>query len=372
MPDDALGQRDGASSGELRLDKVSKSFGNAVALRDVSLRVEAGSILSLLGPSGCGKTTLLRIVAGFLAPTRGRVSIDGEDVTALPPNRRRLGMVFQSYALFPHMTVAQNVAFGLEMQRLRSQEIEQRTAAALALVHMTGMETRYARELSGGQQQRVSLARAFVTRPRILLLDEPFGALDRLMREKMQIELKELQRRLGITFLFVTHDQEEALTLSDRVAIIRDGRIEQIGTPAEVFEQPANLFVAEFFGDLNSFPVRLVGSEAGMAVVESAQGQLVAPLRGDRQGPHLFAVRALDVMVAAVGSKPEHCTTLPARIEDIIYKGKSLLCRVRLRDGTKVLATASLADRDWLAVSTEVHIYWPVDRAAVFSLSTES
>jgi len=222
-----------------------------VAVDDVTLDIEAGEFFALLGPSGCGKTTSLRMIAGFELPDTGRVHVGGRDITDLPVHRREMGMVFQSYALFPHRTVDENVAFGLRMRNVPKSDIERRVAAALALVALTGLEERKPSQLSGGQQQRVALARALVVEPPVLLCDEPLGALDRKLRQQMQFELKELQKRLGVTLVFVTHDQEEALAMSDRIAVMNKGRIEQIGTPTEIYEKPRTRFVADFIGEIN-------------------------------------------------------------------------------------------------------------------------
>ena len=221
------------------------------AVDGVTLDIAAGEFFSLPGPSGCGKTTSLRMIAGFEMPDLGRVHVGGQDITDVPVHKRDMGMVFQSYALFPHRTVAQNVAFGLRMRDVPKADIDRRVAAALAQVALTGMEDRRPSQLSGGQQQRVALARALVIEPRVLLCDEPLGALDRKLRQQMQFELKELQRRLGVTLVFVTHDQEEALAMSDRIAVMNHGRVEQVGAPTEIYERPRTRFVADFIGEIN-------------------------------------------------------------------------------------------------------------------------
>ncbi len=246
--------------------EVSKAFGETRVLARVSTAVEAGRFTSLLGPSGSGKTTLLRIVAGFVAPDAGTVRIGAEDVTAVPVWRRRIGMVFQSYALFPHMTVAENVAFGLNRRGIRGAEARRRVGAALETVRLPGFEARRPRQLSGGQQQRVALARAIVTEPAVLLLDEPLSALDRRLRLEMQVELRRIQRDTGLTTIFVTHDQEEALALSDRVAILDRGRIVQEGAPADIYERPRTRFAAGFLGDANLFAGHCRGE--GVAVAD--------------------------------------------------------------------------------------------------------
>ena len=240
------------TSAAIRLEQVTKTFdGRVVAVDAVTLDIAAGEFFSLLGPSGCGKTTSLRMIAGFEHPDSGRVHVGGRDITDLPVHRRDMGMVFQSYALFPHRTVAENVAFGLRMREVPKPEIARRVQAALAQVALTGLENRRPSQLSGGQQQRVALARALVVEPPVLLCDEPLGALDRKLRQQMQFELKELQKRLGVTLVFVTHDQEEALAMSDRIAVMNKGRVEQVGSPTEIYERPRTRFVADFIGEIN-------------------------------------------------------------------------------------------------------------------------
>jgi len=261
----------------VRLDGVSKRFGEVAALHEGSLAVHRGELMTLLGPSGCGKTTLLNLVAGFLPPDSGDIVIDGERVTAVPTHRREIGMMFQSYALFPHMTVAANVGYGLRMRGLAKREIAVQVADALALVKLTGLEDRRPRQLSGGQQQRVALARALVVRPKVLLLDEPFSALDKSLRASMQVELKEIQRKLGVTTIFVTHDQSEALSLSDRIAVMSEGRIRQCGTPEEVYRRPSDRFVASFVGDANVLHARLDRALGATATVALGAARIAVP-----------------------------------------------------------------------------------------------
>ncbi|MBV8167407.1 MAG: ABC transporter ATP-binding protein, partial [Alphaproteobacteria bacterium] len=253
----------GAAAGSaLQISGLQKRFGATTAVDGVGFAVPAGAILTLLGPSGCGKTTILRAIAGFVAPDAGRIEVGGVDITALAPEQRQTAMVFQNYALFPHMTVAQNVAFGLKMRRLGRAAIMPKVEAALALVRLGELAGRYPAELSGGQQQRCALARALVTEPRLLLLDEPFGALDQNLREAMQVELRKLQQRLGITTIVVTHDQQEALILSDLIAVMNAGRIEQLAPPIEVYDHPATRFVAGFMGTANVLIGRLAACDA--------------------------------------------------------------------------------------------------------------
>src|SRR5437867_2815432 len=267
----ALEQVDAGQVGSaLVLSDLSKSFGAVKALRRVNLSIRPGELLAVLGPSGSGKTTLLQTVAGYEAPDEGRVMLDGDDVTGLAPEHRDIGMVFQNYALFPHMTVAQNIAFPLEMRKLRAAQIAERVAWALELVALPGYAERLPRQLSGGQQQRVALARAIVFGPRLLLLDEPLGALDRRLRDEMQLELRRLQRRLRLTTLFITHDQDEALTLGDRIAVMREGELEQVATPGELYSTPSSRFVAEFVGESNIVSGRLLEKKSSEGVIDVA------------------------------------------------------------------------------------------------------
>jgi spermidine/putrescine ABC transporter ATP-binding subunit len=290
----------------VELDGVTKRFGDITALDEVSLLVRRGELMTLLGPSGCGKTTLLNLVAGFLMPDSGEIAIDGRRVTDLPTYRREIGIMFQSYALFPHMSVAANVGYGLRMRRIAKPEIARRVADALALVKLQGLEDRRPRQLSGGQQQRVALARALVIRPRVLLLDEPFSALDRNLRASMQVEIKEIQRKLGVTTIFVTHDQSEALSLSDRIAVIAQGRIRQLGTPSEIYRRPIDRFVASFVGDVNVLHARLERLDGPTAAVAVGPVRVLVPsqtLQGAAPGTlvDLF-VRPEDLRVVEEGA----------------------------------------------------------------------
>src|SRR5919199_76955 len=266
MPDPAPSP----SATDVRFERVSKRYGRAVAVRSLTLDIPRGLFFSLLGPSGCGKTTTLRLIAGFEQPNEGDVFIRGRQVTNVPPYRRDFAMVFQNFALFPHLSVADNVAFGLKMLRVATAERATQVREALALVKLEGFADRYPKQLSGGQQQRVAIARAVVMKPAVLLLDEPLGALDKNLREAMQVELRALQRQLGITTVFVTHDQEEALTMSDRIAVMRDGLIEQIGAPREVYERPTTEFVATFLGASNLIDAVALGPEGNGVLVEAA------------------------------------------------------------------------------------------------------
>ena len=274
-------------------------YGAFTALDAVSLAVKPGEILALLGPSGCGKTTLLRTVAGFTRQAEGQVLIDGASIDDLPPNRRQVGIVFQNYALFPHMSVAENVAYGLQARRTPKARIAARVAELLEMVQLGAQRDRAPRQLSGGQQQRVALARALAIEPSILLLDEPFAALDRSLRLDMQIEIKRLQRQLGLTAILVTHDQDEAMSVADRIAVMRGGRIEQLGTPVEIYDQPRTLFVSGFIGSTNRLPCLLLAVEDGMARLRLPDGtHLAVPVaEAPPPGPALLAVRPEQLML---------------------------------------------------------------------------
>jgi len=289
----------------VKLRDVTKTFGEVHALKDATLCVRRGELMTLLGPSGCGKSTLLNLIAGFLTPDRGELEIDGHRVTDIPPYKREIGMVFQNYALFPHMSAADNVGYGLRMRRLAKREVERRVADALALVRLSGIENRRPHQLSGGQQQRVALARALVISPKVLLLDEPLSALDRSLRASMQVEIKEIQRQLGVTALFVTHDQSEALSLSDRIAVMFDGQIRQIGTPADIYRRPSDRFVASFVGDVNVLRARLGSIDQTTAKISlGAQSIPVAtgPLAGSKPGdPVDLFVRPEQLRLSATG-----------------------------------------------------------------------
>jgi spermidine/putrescine transport system ATP-binding protein len=326
----------------LRLDAVSKVFpGGTIALDHVDLEVRQGEFLTLLGPSGCGKTTCLRVVAGFEEPTGGRVLLDGRDITALRPYDRPVNTVFQDYALFPHMNVAENVGFGLTLRKLGGEAIRSRVAAALALVDLSDKIETKVSALSGGQKQRVALARALVCEPRVLLLDEPLSALDAHLREQMQVELKRLQARLGTTFIMVTHDQKEALSISDRVAVMNRGRIEQVAAPPVLYDAPATRFVASFFGTMNVLESRALDGKANMLRV--AVGQLAFEALANGVGPFpgegqqiAVCIRPEDILIepAAVPG------AAPARIVATVFHGSSLRVHVELADGTALTIDA--------------------------------
>ena len=318
---------------------LSRRFGPVLALDRVSLRVGRGEYFALLGPSGCGKTTLLRLLAGLDAPDAGEIRLDGRPATDLPAHRRPVNTVFQSYALFPHLTVWDNVAFGLRMKRVPAAELKRRVAQALELTQIRDLADRHPARLSGGQKQRVALARAVVNEPAVLLLDEPLGALDLALRRQLQGELKALQRRLGITFIHVTHDQEEALALSDRVGVLRAGRLEQVGPPRALYERPRNRFVAEFLGACNLLPARRTdGGPAGQNTWETSIG----PLRLAKSAPMpdraqvTLAIRPEKIQLHRVGSAAVSRaeSDLPGRVTDVVFAGAETHCQVEVRGQT--------------------------------------
>jgi len=301
----------------LEIRGVVKKFAAVTAVDNVSLSIERGEFFSLLGPSGCGKTTLLRLIAGFEMPTAGEILIHGNDVAALPPYKRPVNTVFQHYSLFPHLNVFQNIAFGLQRKNVSKPEIDKRVAEALDLVQLSGFERRRPGQLSGGQKQRVALARALVLQPEVLLLDEPLGALDMKLRKEMQVELKNLQQRLKITFIFVTHDQEEALVMSDRIAVMNKGRVEQVGTSTTIFEHPRTNFVANFMGASNIFEGGLTVAEDGTKAIR--MGDLAIPVDYDGSGRVEFVVRPEKILLLSE-PRPERIN-LPVVVQDEIYQG---------------------------------------------------
>ena len=325
-------------SATVRLNELTKRYGAQLAVDALSLTIEPGSMLALLGPSGCGKTTCLRMVAGLVQPTSGEIFVDGKRITGIPVHRRNIGMLFQNYALFPHMTVAENVAFGLEARRRPRAETETRVAGALRLVRLEGYADRVPAQLSGGQQQRVALARCLVVEPSLLLLDEPLGALDKGLRESMQVELRALQQRLGITTIMVTHDQDEALTLADRIAIMRAGQLEQLGSPAEVYQAPASRFVAGFIGVSNFFRGRVDRRDGCSGRVTTASG-LVLTIDDCPRGRDevTIALRPESVIVepAAPADEP-NC--VPGVVEQVVYRGFISHIYLRMDNGETLIA----------------------------------
>jgi putative spermidine/putrescine transport system ATP-binding protein len=314
-------------SADLLIEGVGKRFGEVVALDRVSLQVAQGELLTILGPSGSGKTTLLKVVAGFETPDGGSVTVGGEEITALPPARREIGMVFQNYALFPHLTVQGNVSFPLEMRNVARAEMDRRVADAIAMVELKGYEQRLPRQLSGGQQQRVALARAIVFNPRLLLLDEPFGALDRKLRETMQLEVRRLQRKLGLTTIFITHDQEEALVLSDRIAVMNHGAIQQVATTTEIYERPANDFVADFVGESNIFHGTV--SAPGTVALDNGRTLEVAS--------NLPAGRKVGVLMRPERFSAGGANSFAGEVIEAVYLGTSFKLRLACEGGLELL-----------------------------------
>lgn len=360
---------------DVELVEVTKVFDNGVVAVDrVSLRIRQGEFFSLLGPSGCGKTTTLRMIAGFEHPTSGEVLIEGRPMGNTPPFRRNVNTVFQNYALFPHMTVYDNVAFGLRMKRLPRDEIARRVREALQLVRLSGFEQRYPRQLSGGQQQRVALARALVNRPRVLLLDEPLGALDLKLRKEMQLELKHLQMTVGITFIYVTHDQEEALTMSDRIAVMNAGRVLQVGEPMEIYERPASRFVADFIGESNFLHGRVSEVQSGDVLVALDAGYQVR-VRSDRPVPRgsevTVAIRPEKIRVAPLEA-PAGNGQVRGRVEEVIYIGTDTFYVVRISDEVAIRVRMQndrnrLDSGQLLPVGTPVSLDWAADAARVLT-----
>ncbi|MUN07264.1 polyamine ABC transporter ATP-binding protein [Agromyces luteolus] len=360
-----------AASGSVELQQVTKRYGDAVAVDGLSLTIQPGEFISLLGPSGCGKTTTLRMIAGFEQPDEGDIRISGRSVLGAPPYRRDVNTVFQAYALFPHMTVAENVAYGLQQRRTPKAEVRQRVSEALDLVQMRRFADRKPTQLSGGQQQRVALARALVNRPSVLLLDEPLGALDRQLREEMQLELKLLQSRLGITFVFVTHDQGEALSMSDRIAIMRDGRIEQLADADTIYARPTSAYVAAFVGQQNFF--RGTAAEGG-STVESVHG-LVRGIRSDRLAPIAdgtsvqAAVRPEFVRIeadAAAGAPATGANRVQGTLLGVSHLGETMQYLVRLGDDQSLIARRPTPEAPDLAVGSAVSCSWSDASVQVF------
>ena len=327
----------------LQLSGLEKSFGGFKAVDGIDLEVLPGELMTLLGPSGCGKTSTLNLIAGFLEPDRGSIRLAGRAIDALPPHRRNIGLVFQDYALFPHRTVAENVAFGLRMRGIGRAEMGQRVARALEAVRLAGLGDRRPQQLSGGQRQRVALARALVIEPSVLLLDEPLSNLDLKLREEMRLEISALQRQLGITTILVTHDQNEALALSDRIAVLNRGRIEQIGTPAEVYERPASHFVAGFIGTLNQLAARSAATARGGEPCEVMHGGSPLIVRaGSDFGANerlQLVFRPERVRLSSTAAHRQTSLTVPGTITHVIYLGHMLEVHVRCRDGVSIVAT---------------------------------
>jgi putrescine transport system ATP-binding protein len=362
---------DAAAGPLVRFENVSRRFGGVAAVDGLSLDIHAKEFFALLGPSGCGKTTLLRLLAGFERPDAGRILLDGRDIVATPPHRRPVNMMFQSYALFPHLTVAGNIAFGLRQDGMAKAEIAARVDEMLALVRLEGLGGRRPDQLSGGQRQRVALARSLAKRPLVLLLDEPMAALDKRLREQTQFELMELRARLGMTFVIVTHDQAEAMTVAHRIAVMDRGRIVQAAAPAEIYEQPRSRWVAEFVGDVNLIDGVVLEGGAGIAVIVDRGGrryQVAAHLAAGADVA--IALRPEKVRIQAGSVPGDEANAVRGRICDIGYLGGMSIYKVRLDDGAVVkAAVANVARTSGQAFSAhdEVWLSWPPDAAVVLT-----
>lgn len=350
----------------VELVNVRKVYRDTEAVRRVNLRITEGEFFSLLGPSGCGKTTTLRMIAGFVSPTEGDVYIGGQNVTHVPPERRDIGIVFQNYAIFPHMNVFGNIAYGLKVRKLNEQEIKRRVGAALATVGLSGYETRYQRELSGGEQQRVALARVLVIEPRILLLDEPLSALDKKLREEMKFWIKGLQQKLQITTVYVTHDQHEALTMSDRLAVMNRGAIEQIGTPREIYEHPSSRFVTDFIGESNILEGKVVSLDRDEVELAFAGQRIRAPRNRDHAiGDSVsFVVRPENVRL---GETPNGPTTNHIRgaVRNETYQGALIRYEIDVEGQTIVAELQNTPGNPAFAVAQPLTVTWPVESTAV-------
>jgi len=365
--------RDVAALGRIDIAGVTKRYGQAEVLSNVSLVIEPGSFLTLLGPSGCGKTTLLRLIAGFTQPDDGIIAIDGRDMTGLAPQQRPIGMVFQNLALFPHLSVAENVAYGLKIRRLDQGDIDARVERFLDLVDLAGLGTRRISQLSGGQRQRVALARSLVLEPSILLLDEPLSALDLQLRKQLQVGLKDIQRSLNTTFVFVTHDQEEATLMSDTVVVMSAGKIQQAGAPHDIYLHPENLFVAKFIGDLNEIPAKVVAVSSATATLETAVGRFDLPQSAFRrfaavEGKACSLCLRPEVLEVRPTSAPQHldAVSLRARIVDRFAVGG--VTRLILSCGERRLTAVTMTHASsWLPAPGDVcTIRFRVDHAQIF------
>jgi spermidine/putrescine ABC transporter ATP-binding subunit len=348
------------------LRQVSKVFAGSTAVHPTTLDVPEGQFLTLLGPSGCGKTTTLRMIAGFVEPTAGQILIDDEDVTQLPPQRRRIGMVFQDYALFPHMTIADNIGFGLRERRQSKAQIHTRVAELLDLIRLPEIANRYPAQISGGQAQRVALARAIAYPPRVLLMDEPLGALDLKLRETMQFELRRIQRALGITTVFVTHDQTEAMNLSDVIAVMGGGRVVQMGTPQEVYDQPRTRFVADFIGQINLLDGAVVDRDGALAVIEIGGTRVRMQAASQVSGRVSVGIRPQHLMFSGNGADTAGANVLHGAIRGRTFSGNLMHVEVELDGGQSVTVETS-PDAKIAAPGARVALAWHADRGTVLT-----
>ena len=352
----------------VRIADVDKSFDGERVVKKLNLDVERGEFLTMLGPSGCGKTTTLRMIAGFEVPTSGQIFLEGEDVDDKKPNERNVNTVFQKYALFPHMNVFDNIAFGLVEKKVKKDEIRRRVEEMIRLVQLDGMEKRMPSQMSGGQKQRVAIARALVNRPKVLLLDEPLGALDLKLRKQMQGELKALQRRLGITFIYVTHDQEEALTMSDRIAVMNRGRLEQVGTPEEVYNHPETKFVADFIGESNIIEGYVEDMTEDSIEVTMESGKAVIPETGYRMEEMVYlCIRPENLKIS---TEPKEGFRFRGQVREHIFIGSTNKTMIEMPNG-QMLKSVTPAEDELVPVGTTVNVYWNPGKAVVMRTKEE-
>ena len=344
----------------VKLEGFGKSYGKKIVIKNVDLEVYEGEFLTLLGSSGCGKTTILRSISGLDNPTVGKVYIDGEDVTNLEPPKRQVNTIFQNYALFPLMNIYDNIAFGLRMKKVDEEEIEKRVKEMLELVHLEGYENRFPRDLSGGEQQRVSLARGLINRPKVLLLDEPLSALDLKLRKAMQIELKMLQRKLGITFIYVTHDQDEALSMSDRIVVLRNGKIEQIDSPNDIYDKPNSLYVAEFIGDANTFKSKIKDIDDKYLYLENG---MVGNISGEYN-----VGDSVDIVIRPenikISNSLKEKNSFSGIVKELIYDGSST--KLIFKMDNKLIKVVVFGNDKVYKVKQELNLYWDIEDIVIF------